>query len=178
MWSVFDESLFDILFHFFCCYNSVAQYLIEEIFSRMNQERRYDYTMCFRFMFFFFAIKFFIFSLFSIEKDSIANKRDLNLSMMILVFLHWPRQFYFNQRFCMAQSAVISNVIWTSILIKKKNRKAAEKITTSTNWIVRSLSIHWDSSKFLSKLIERAAKSDIPNYIWSSECVLISRKLN
>lgn len=119
---------------------SAAQYLIEGILSRMNQERRCDYTMCFRYMFFFFAIQFFIFPLFFFEKDSIANKRDLNLSMMILVFLHWPRQFYFNQRFCMAQSAVISNVIWTSILIKKKKSwKSAEKTTTtSTNCIVRS----------------------------------------
>lgn len=97
--------------------------------------------------------------------DAIANQRDLNLSKMILVFFHWISQFYFNQRFCMAQSAVISNIIWTSMLIKKHTRRTEKTITMNC-----SLSIHWHSSKdFLSKLIERALKSDITNYIWSSE---------
>lgn len=97
--------------------------------------------------------------------DAIANQRDLNLSKMILVFFHWISQFYFNQRFCMAQSAVISNIIWTSMLIKKHTRRAEKTITMNC-----SLSIHWHRSEdFSSKLIERALKSDITNYIWSSE---------
>lgn len=96
----------------------------------------------------------------------IQHARDLNLSVMLHDLGVFPldRPFYFNQRFLRGSISRNVIIIWATKPSPKHQR------TTNHNNEKRKLTQSLIGMVQIStKLIERVLKSDITNYIWSSE---------